>query len=197
LSDAPPLEKTLDLAHKISFRGKEYSSVTAKPPRIGQRRVAEAVYNQGAGPYYDNLFANTLGMLCIDLVDAQDFADQMTSDQFEELYDWVKSFLPNGTRCTGVLAGNSLTLRTPIAFKGTTYKEALFTEPMVKHKRQMLGHIRTKDSPMNFTQASCVCVGFCTGLPPEVVDQIDCDQFEAGWNWITPFLTPGPRTGSS
>lgn len=189
--------KTVTLSRPVVYRGKEWTEVAASIPKIGQRRMAEIHYNSGNSPFADTMYQADLVLRCIGMNEKIEFLDMLDGAQVEELYAWINTWLPGGENCTAEVQNGKLILRTPISVKGITYDEIALHEPLFAYKRKAMGYLKNAQRPFHNTQAACAIVGFCTGAPPEVVDQFDVDQFEAAWSWIVPFLTPGQATGST
>ena len=98
MSDDTARTKTIELIEPIRYDGREYSSLTFRPPKVGERREAETHLRNGQNPQALTLFAVQLIAKCSGVRDA--VIESMYDDQFAEAWDWVGGFLLGATRNT-------------------------------------------------------------------------------------------------
>ncbi len=90
MSDTKERTKTIELADKITFDGREYPSITFRPPKVGERRLAESHLRNGQHPQAMTMFAVQLLGKCGGVPDA--VIEQMYDDQFMEAFSFISDF---------------------------------------------------------------------------------------------------------
>lgn len=81
--------------------------------------------------------------------------------------------------------------------KNETISVLTLRPPKTGERRQAEGHLRTNQSPENFTRFAVQMVAACASVGIDVIDQMYDDQFMESWTWVGSFLGGGQTSGNA